>query len=98
MPGGGAQIDTNAASAHNYGLDGDLDFAATDHLTFSASASYLKAYYVSYPDAEGFTVLGQGDTARQRGRQGAAVFAAVLRLPGAAITTCRHPWVSSRAR
>ncbi len=59
VPGGGAQIDTNAASAHNYGLDGDLDFAATDRLTFSASASYLKAYYVSYPDAEGFTVLGK---------------------------------------
>jgi iron complex outermembrane recepter protein len=59
VPGGGAQIDTNAASARNYGLDGDLDFAATDHLTFSASASYLKAYYVSYPDAEGFTALGK---------------------------------------
>ena len=59
VPGGGAQIDTNAASARNYGLDGDLDFAATDHLTFTASASYLKAYYVSYPDAEGFTALGK---------------------------------------
>ena len=59
VPGGGAQIDTNAASARNYGADADLDFAATDHLTFSASASYLKAYYVSYPDAEGFTPLGK---------------------------------------
>lgn len=59
VPGGGAQIDTNAASARNYGADGDLDFAATDHLTLSASLSYLKAYYTSYPDAEGFTPLGQ---------------------------------------
>jgi iron complex outermembrane receptor protein len=59
VPGGGAQIDTNAASARNYGADADLDFAATDHMTLSASASYLKAYYVSYPDAEGFTPLGK---------------------------------------
>ena len=59
VPGGGAQIDTNAASARNYGADADLDVAATDHLTLSASASYLKAYYVHYPDAEGFTPLGK---------------------------------------
>ena len=59
VPGGGAQIDTNAASARNYGADADLDFAATDHLTLSASLSYLKAYYVSYPDAEGFTPAGK---------------------------------------
>lgn len=59
VPGGGAQIDTNAASARNYGADADLDFAATDRLTLSASVSYLKAYYVSYPDAEGFTPLGK---------------------------------------
>lgn len=59
VPGGGAQLDTNAASARNYGADADLDFAATDHLTLSASASYLKAYYVSYPDARGYTPLGK---------------------------------------
>ncbi len=59
VPGGGAQIDTNAASARNYGLDGEYDFAVTDHLTLTATASWLKAYYVSYPDAEGFTPLGK---------------------------------------
>lgn len=59
VPGGGAQLDTNAASARNYGVDGDADFAVTEHLTLSGSASWLKAYYASYPQAEGFTILGK---------------------------------------
>jgi iron complex outermembrane receptor protein len=58
VPGGGSQIDTNAASARNYGLDSELDFAVTDRLTVTTNASWLKAYYVSYLNAEGYTPLG----------------------------------------
>lgn len=58
VPGGGTQIDTNAAAARNYGLDGELDFAVTDGLSLTTTATWLKAYYVSYLDAEGYTPLG----------------------------------------
>lgn len=60
VPGGGSQIDTNAASARNYGLDSEIDFAVTDRLTVTTNASWLKAYYASYLDAEGYTPLGVG--------------------------------------
>jgi iron complex outermembrane receptor protein len=58
IPGNATQIFTNAAAARNYGTDADLDFAVTDDLTLSASASWLNAKYVNYPFAEGWTPLG----------------------------------------
>jgi iron complex outermembrane receptor protein len=57
-PGNGTQIFTNAAGARNYGLDGSLDFAATDNLTFSAGLGLLDARYTDYPNAIGFTNRG----------------------------------------
>jgi iron complex outermembrane recepter protein len=58
IAGNGVQLDTNAASAKNYGLDSDLDFAVTNNLTLSATASWLKAYYVSYLNTRGYSPLG----------------------------------------
>lgn len=58
VPGGGSQIDTNAASARNYGFDSEVDVAVTDSLTITTNASWLKAHYVSYLNAEGYTPLG----------------------------------------
>ena len=55
---GGAQLFTNAAAARNYGLDGTLDFAATDNLTLSAGVGLLNAKYVNYPGARGYTPFG----------------------------------------
>jgi iron complex outermembrane recepter protein len=55
---GGAQLFENAAKARNYGLDGTLDVAATDRLTFSTGVGLLSAKYVSYPDARGYTIQG----------------------------------------
>jgi iron complex outermembrane receptor protein len=55
---GGAQLFTNAAAARNYGLDGSLDFAATDHLTLSAGLGLLSAKYEDYPGARGYTPFG----------------------------------------
>lgn len=59
VPGGGSQIFTNAAAARNYGVDADLDFAVTDHLTLSLSGGWLNAKYADYPDAQGYTALGK---------------------------------------
>jgi len=55
---GGAQLFTNAASSRNYGLDGTLDFAATDRLTLSAGVGLLDAKYTNYANARGYTPLG----------------------------------------
>lgn len=60
VPGGAGQIFTNAAAARNYGLDGSLDFAATDHLTLSLGFGLLSAEYTDYPDARGFSITGAG--------------------------------------
>jgi iron complex outermembrane receptor protein len=55
---GGAQLFENAARARNYGMDGNLDFAATDRLTLSAGLGLLNAKYVDYPNARGYTIMG----------------------------------------
>ena len=58
VPGGSGQIFTNAAAARNYGLDANLEFAATDHVTLSAGLGLLDAKYKDYPSAQGFTASG----------------------------------------
>ncbi len=58
VPGNAGQIFTNAAAARNYGADANLDFAATEHLTLSVGAGWLDAKFKSYPDAQGFSILG----------------------------------------
>jgi iron complex outermembrane receptor protein len=55
---GGAQLFNNAARARNYGLDGSLDFAVSDHLTLSTGVGLLNAKYLDYPGARGYTPLG----------------------------------------
>ncbi len=42
---------TNAAKARTQGLELELAWAATDHLTLSTSVSYLDAKWLSFPDA-----------------------------------------------
>jgi iron complex outermembrane receptor protein len=54
----GAQFFRNAAAARNYGLDGSVDFAATERLTLSAGVGLLDAKYKDYPGATGYTPLG----------------------------------------
>jgi iron complex outermembrane receptor protein len=41
-----------------FGMDGSLDFAATQNLTFSTGVGLLNAKYVSYPNARGYTPAG----------------------------------------
>jgi iron complex outermembrane receptor protein len=55
---GTVQLFENAAKARNYGMDGSLDFAATERLTFSAGVGLLSAKYVDYPDVRGYTIRG----------------------------------------
>jgi iron complex outermembrane receptor protein len=55
---GGNQLFENAAAARNYGLDGSLDFAATERLTLSAGLGLLSAKYTNYPNATGYSALG----------------------------------------
>ena len=58
VPGNAGQIFTNAAAARNYGLDANLEFAATERLTLSAGVGLLNAKYNDYPNAQGFTAGG----------------------------------------
>jgi iron complex outermembrane receptor protein len=55
---GNVQRFENAAKARNYGMDGSLDFAATNRLTFSTGVGLLSAKYVDYPGVRGYTLLG----------------------------------------
>jgi iron complex outermembrane recepter protein len=56
---GGNQLFENAAAARNYGMDGSIDFAATENLMLSAGLGLLNAKYVSYPGARGYTPFGK---------------------------------------
>lgn len=56
---GGNQLFENAAASRNVGLDGSLDFAATDHLSFSGGVGLLNAKYLDYPNARGYTPAGK---------------------------------------
>jgi iron complex outermembrane receptor protein len=47
----GAVMTVNAAKAQMYGLDADLQVAATDRLTFSAGLGLLKSRYQNFPNA-----------------------------------------------
>jgi iron complex outermembrane receptor protein len=47
----GASITRNAASAHIYGLDGDLQVQVTPDLTLNLSAAYTHANYKDFPNA-----------------------------------------------
>jgi iron complex outermembrane recepter protein len=55
---GGAQLFTNAGQSQIFGLDGTLDFVATNHLTFAASVGLLNAKYLDFPRARGYTPAG----------------------------------------
>ena len=58
VPGGAGQIFTNAAAARNYGLDANLEFAATEHVTLAAGLGLLDAKYKDYPNAQGNAANG----------------------------------------
>jgi iron complex outermembrane receptor protein len=47
----GSTILINAANSEIYGADLDLEFAATDRLSFQAAAEWLHAEFVSFPGA-----------------------------------------------
>jgi iron complex outermembrane recepter protein len=52
---GGQSFVVNAASAHNYGIDGDLAYAVTPDLELTASGGYTHARYQNFPNATGTT-------------------------------------------